>query len=69
MRIFVIVLTIAALTVPAFSQGSKGNRHAAPKTEEPKKKPDEKGYKAALDRMPDRKYDPWGTVRPGDDKK
>ena len=72
MRIFVIALTIASLTAPALSQDMAGsNKHhgaGAKKVEAPKQKADEKGYKAALDRMPVQKYDPWGTVRT-DDKK
>jgi hypothetical protein len=56
--------------VPPFSQAqARGNkRGAATKTEEPKKKPDDKAYKAALDRIPTQKYDPWQTVRPEDNK-
>jgi hypothetical protein len=73
MRLFVIALTIASLTVPAFSQedaAGSTKHHRAPKktTEAPKQQANDKDYKAALDRMPAQKYDPWGTVRT-DDKK
>ena len=71
MKFVVIALAIVSLTVPALAQ-SRGNRNAAAtrKTEAaPKIKADDKGYKAALDRLPAQKYDPWGTVRPGDEKK
>jgi hypothetical protein len=73
MRLFVIALTIASLTVPAFSQedaagSTKHHGASRKKVEEPKQKANDKDYKAALDRMPAQKYDPWGTVRT-DDKK
>jgi hypothetical protein len=74
MRIFIIALTMAALTAPAFSQvdaAGSTKHHGAPrkKTEEPKMKADEAGYKSALDRLPEQKADPWGRVRPADSKK
>jgi hypothetical protein len=67
MRTFVAAaVTIALLTMPAYSQGM-GKKHHAPKqkTEEKKNKVDEKAYKSALDRIPDPKqqYDPWQNVR------
>lgn len=31
-------------------------------------KANDKDYKAALDRLPEQKFDPWGTMRPGDAK-
>ena len=69
MRTVVIALTtIAVLTAPAYSQGrGKGGKRASSgqQTEEQKKKASqsEKDYKAALDRIPDKKFDPWGNVR------
>jgi len=68
MRTVVIVLTtIAVLTAPAYSQGrGKGGKRASSgqQTEEQKKaSQSEKDYKAALDRIPDKKFDPWGNVR------
>ena len=72
MRTVAIVLaTIVVLTAPAYSQGrGKGGRHAGSQqqTEEQKKKAAEAkkaddDYKAALDKIPDKKYDPWGNVR------
>jgi hypothetical protein len=57
------------LASPAFAQG----RHK--KTDDktattPTVKADDKAYKSALDRMPapTQKYDPWGTMRPADEK-
>ena len=73
MRIFIIALTIAALSAPTFAQDAAGStkHHGAPKkkTEEPKIKADEAGYKSALDRLPEQKSDPWGRLRPADSKK
>ena len=74
MRIFIIALTMAALTTPAFAQvdaAGSTKHHGAPKkkTEEPKIKADEAGYKSALDHLPVQRSDPWGRVRPADGKK
>jgi len=69
MRVFVLAIaTIAILTTAAHSQGrGKGSRNAQPaqQTEEQKKKAaaDEKAYRDALDKIPDKKFDPWATVR------
>ena len=74
LRIFIIALALALLNVPAFSQedaAGSTKHHGAPKkkTEEPKIKADEAGYKSALDHLPQQKSDPWGRVRPADGKK
>jgi hypothetical protein len=74
MRIFIIALAMASLSVPAFAQedaAGSTKHHGAPKkkTEEPKIKADEAGYKSALDRLPEQKSDPWGRMRPADSKK
>jgi hypothetical protein len=57
------ILTVLATTAaPAAAQmkgGKKGHHEAA----QPKKKVDDRGYKSALDRIPDQKFDPWGKVR------
>ncbi len=68
MRTLAIAATIlTALAVPTFAQDMAGSNkhHGAPKksTEEPKAKANEQDYKAALDRLPAQKHDPWGTVR------
>ena len=71
MKAVVIALaTIVALTVPAYSQGrgKGGGRHAPSspqQTEEQKKKAAEaeKAYQSAIDRIPDKKFDPWGNMR------
>jgi hypothetical protein len=74
MRIFIVALTMASLSVPAFSQedaAGSTKHHGAPKkkVEEPTVKADEAGYKSALDHLPVQKADPWGRVRPPDNKK
>jgi hypothetical protein len=57
------------LTAPAYSQGrgKGGGRHAPSQeqTEEQKKKAAEaeKAYHSALDKIPDKKFDPWGNMR------
>jgi hypothetical protein len=63
------LVTIAVLAAPAHAQGKgKGGRHSGAdqqQTEEQKKKnaAAEKAYKAAVDKIPDKAYDPWGNVR------
>jgi hypothetical protein len=64
---------LAALAAPAFAQDVAGSNkhHGAPKkaTEQPKVKANDQDYKAALDRLPQQKYDPWGAARSsGSDK-
>jgi hypothetical protein len=70
MRAVVISLVaIALLTVPAHAQGrEKGGKHSASdqqQTQEQKKKnaEAEKAYKAAVDKIPDKTFDPWGNMR------
>jgi hypothetical protein len=56
---------IAALTtvMPAAAQMKGGKKGHGQDTAQPKKKVDDKGYKSALDRIPDQKFDPWSKVR------
>ena len=74
MRTLIVALTVVLLTVPAFSQGMQGMSHgskhrgADQKAQPVQNKANEKDYKSALDRLPDQKSDPWGTIRPGDAK-
>jgi hypothetical protein len=62
-----IATIIALLAAPAFGQDMAGSNkhHSAPKknTEQPKTQANDKDYKSALDRLPQQKYDPWGTAR------
>jgi len=65
-RVAIVAASIACLTVPAFSQGLTKGRHATEQqAEQPKPKVDDKAYKSALDKMPDKKepFDPWQSVR------
>jgi hypothetical protein len=55
-----------SLASPAFAQGR--HKKTDDKTTTPTVKADDKAYKSALDRLPPQKYDPWGTMRPADDK-
>jgi hypothetical protein len=67
MRVVIAAIAIALLILPAQAQmgggmggkGGRGHHSQAQKTEAPKKKVDDKAYKAALDRLPDKKVDPW----------
>ena len=76
MRAFIAAMIIALLTVPSYAQGmggpgadgqgmsgGKGRHGHAQNSEQPKKKSDDKAYKSALDRLPDKKFDPWQNVR------
>jgi hypothetical protein len=76
MRLVMMAMAAALLTVPAapaYSQTGGMGRGAAPmpkalddkkdkKTPE-QKKAEEKAYKDAVSRIPDQKFDPWGKVR------
>jgi len=70
MRAILVTLMVVLLTLPAYAQrGGHGKRGAAsqPGTSDEQKKKNaeqEKNYKAALDRIPDKKpADPWATMR------
>ena len=68
MRTLVIAALIASLASPALAQmGGGGGKKGPPpqsKKEEPAKKPvDEKAYKSAIQRLPDKPYDAWKNVR------
>jgi hypothetical protein len=72
-RTLTIATILVVLAAPAFAQDTAGSNkhHGAPKktTEAPKAQANDKDYKAALDRLPQQKHDPWGTVRSsGSDK-
>jgi hypothetical protein len=78
MRLFMVAVAAAVLTVPAvpaYSQIGGGSSIAKSpmskgldekKKDEPtpeQKKAQEKAYKDAITRIPDQKFDPWGKVR------
>jgi len=66
-RTLAIATIIAALATPVLAQDMAGsNKHHGAekkKNEAPKAKADDKDYKSALDRLPEPKFDPWGTTR------
>ena len=67
MRIVLAIAALVLMVLPASAQmggtgamGGKHNHHGRPQmSETPKKKADDKDYKAALEHLPDRKADPW----------
>jgi hypothetical protein len=79
MRLFIVAILMASLTVPAYSQaggggggiggaggvGRGGSARTAPPVDPAKKKAEEKAFNDAVKRIPqpDRKFDPWGEVR------
>jgi hypothetical protein len=75
MRIFLVGLIAALLTVTAYAQGiggmSKGggrhresNEQKADDAQKKKKAAEsEKAYKSAIESLPDQKYDPWKNMR------
>jgi hypothetical protein len=77
MRLFVVAMAAALLTVPAvpaYSQmGSQSisrpmSGAGAPEKKKDEKSPEqkkkeEKAFKDAISRIPDQKFDPWGKVR------
>jgi uncharacterized protein YdeI (BOF family) len=66
MRTFLIAAAIALVAVPCYAQGMGGGKKHAKQdqaTQDQKKKPDDKGYKASLSGLPDQAYDPWRGVR------
>lgn len=68
MRTLLIAAAIALVAMPCYAQGmgmggGKKGGHKHDQTTAEKKKPDDKGYKASLSRIPDQQYDPWRGVR------
>lgn len=68
MKAFILaVAVLAAFATSASAQVSTGRQEKSPHANPPEApKPDDKAYKAALQRIPDpkQKYDPWGGVAP-----
>jgi hypothetical protein len=64
MRLILAAVMIALLTVPGAAQKFKsmGDDPKQKDNGPPKKKEDE-GYKAAIERLPDQKFDPWRNMR------
>ena len=67
MRALLAIVLIALLTLNAQAQGTRKRQHPGNtvQTEEQKKKlrDADKAYKSSLEKMPDKKYDPWAKVR------
>jgi hypothetical protein len=74
MKTFMVAAaTLILIATPAHAQMG-GKRHQGgeeKKTDQSKKKIDEKAYKAALERIPEpkEKYDPWAVTKPADPAK
>jgi hypothetical protein len=68
-KLLVGLTALALLAAPAYSQmKGKGGKRSEPdqKSAQEKKKKDavaEKAYKAAIDKLPDKPYDPWHSMR------
>jgi hypothetical protein len=69
MRIILVTLIVAAFVLPAQAQRMKGKRGGDPNqahSADAKKKKasqEEKAAKSALEKLPDKPYDPWKTMR------
>ncbi len=71
MRIVLVLLAIVALALPAQAQrmGGHGGRgkaqpEAAQSVEKKKKAAtEEKAYRSAIEKLPEKKYDPWRSAR------
>lgn len=74
MRPIIAAIIIALATVPGLIVLATATSHAQFKggrgggsKEDPgaaaKKKPDDSQYKAAIERLPDKKFDPWQNMR------
>ena len=82
MRIFLVATVVAAMITPAYAQyapmganSGKPNGAQPPRPQQAtvdpeQKKRDDKAFNDAVKRIPgpDKKYDPWGTVRNAGDK-
>jgi len=70
MRIILVALMIALLAIPAHAQRARGAgnpQSAAQQQQSAEKKrkaaEDDRAAKAAIERLPDKKFDPWRTMR------
>jgi hypothetical protein len=61
MRTVITALLIALLSTPSFGQKllDSKKKDTAPQ----KKSSEDKDYKAAVERLPDQKFDPWRNMR------
>jgi len=64
MRLILAAIMIALLTAPGAAQKFKPvQEEGKQKDNAPPKKKDDEGYKAAIERLPDQKFDPWRNMR------
>ena len=74
MRSLVVAAIIAVLTAAAYAQGgpggmsggmpgAKGRHGGQQQSGAPKRKAEERDTKSALDKLPDKKFDPWQNMR------
>jgi hypothetical protein len=68
MRVILIALVIVLLAIPAHAQRARGKPQSAAgqqQSAEKKRKAaeEDKAAKAAIERLPDKKFDPWRTMR------
>jgi hypothetical protein len=63
MRLILAAIMIASLTVPSAAQFKSMGEAPKQKDNAPPKKKDDEGYKSAIERMPDQKFDPWRNMR------
>jgi len=72
MRSFLVALAVVLLVAPAYAQGGgkfggkRRNAASDPQADALRKKrgdASEKAYKSALDKIPNKPFDPWGNMR------
>ena len=70
MRAIIAVISVALLTVmlalhatPSTAQKGKGHHGSGASAKPASKKADDKDYKAAIEGLPDQKFDPWRNLR------
>jgi hypothetical protein len=63
-RVIIVALALAmTFALTTGSVVSQGKMKDQKKEAAPKKKEDDKDYKAAVERIPDQKFDPWRNMR------
>ena len=65
MRLVLAAIMIALLATPSAAQKFKsmGDDPKQKDNNGPPKKKDDEGYKSAIERLPDQKFDPWRNLR------
>lgn len=70
MRVVVLAAVVASLATPCFAQGAQMKTGQQPPTEtgeqrskREKTAAEEKAARNAMERLPDKKFDPWRTAR------